>query len=94
MVTQLCCDRVKGGRTNFFSQKFFRFPTSVDLNKCLKHVKVTISFDFCAPFSELPSNIYIYHGFKYDEIHVLKYIGNNKNKTRKYIARRNMSIKL
>ena len=40
-----------------FLKMHFKLVTSVDLKKCLKHIKLPILLDTCAPTSKLPSNI-------------------------------------
>ena len=51
MVTQTRCARVK--EVPFFDVKFV---TAVDLNKCLKQIKLPISIHTCANISKLPSD--------------------------------------
>ena len=40
-----------------FSEIKFRFATDIDLIKCLKQIKLPISFHTCAPIFELLSNM-------------------------------------
>ena len=55
MVTQNTL-RTRKGKYDFLENNFI-FATAVDLSKCLKIIKFSISLYTCAPNSELPSNI-------------------------------------
>ena len=52
-----------------FSDYFLHMVTAMDLNKCLKQIKLPVLLNSCVPISELPSNIrrmvptlYLYKG--------------------------------
>ena len=55
MVTQNILRMCKDKKD--FSDIKFGYPTILDLNKCLKQIKLQISLRTCAPIYELPSNI-------------------------------------
>ena len=42
---------------SFFMKNYFRYVTTLDLNKCFKHIKQSRSFHMGAPISKIPSNI-------------------------------------
>ena len=46
-----------GRKQDFSEKKTFRIAAALDLNKCLKQVKLLISLHMFAPLSELTSNI-------------------------------------
>ena len=48
--------RIKKGNLDF------KFPTAVNINKCLTQIKLPSSFYLCVPISELPSHV-LYKGF-------------------------------
>ena len=55
MVTQNMLRTCEENRT--FSTEKNRFATALDLNKCIKQIKLPILRRTCAPFFEVPSNI-------------------------------------
>ena len=46
----------RGGKYGIFAN-YFRFATTVDLNKCFKQIKLQFLLFTCAPISELLSNL-------------------------------------
>ena len=50
------------GKQVFKKKDYFKFDTVVDVNECLKEIKLSNSLCMCAAYSAQPSNIIRCHG--------------------------------